>query len=158
MYTVVPVNGRETVRDTLLPRGGGPDKTAPVLLPAKTMVFIDYYAMNHREDIWGADSYTFNPDRWQRPEIIARGTGSKGGAEASNVYQSQPTGWTFAPFSGGARICLGQQMATVEASYVTVRLLQELSKLEPRDERPWQEEFNMIMPSGNGTHVAVYRK
>lgn len=49
-------------------------------------------------------------------------------------------------------------MATIEASFVTERLLQEFGAIEARDPRPWEEEFNMIMPSGNGTKVAVWRR
>lgn len=33
-------------------------------------------------------------------------------------------------FNGGPRICIGQQFALTEASYVTVRLLQRFDKME----------------------------
>lgn len=36
-------------------------------------------------------------------------------------------------FNGGARICLGQQYAITEASYVVVRLLQKFDRLENMD-------------------------
>ncbi len=133
------MNARMTIRPTILPRGGGPSGTSPILLDTGSLIFLDFYSMNKRHDIWGPDADEFKPERWQRKEL------------------SQP-GWNFVPFSGGARICLGQQMATIEASYVTARLLQEFGAVETRDPRPWEEEFNMIMPSGNGTEVAVWRK
>jgi hypothetical protein len=34
-------------------------------------------------------------------------------------------------FAGGPRICIGQQFALTEASYVVVRMLQKFDKIEP---------------------------
>lgn len=39
-------------------------------------------------------------------------------------------GWHYLAFSGGPRICLGQQYALTEAGYVTVRLCQEFEGIE----------------------------
>ena len=39
-------------------------------------------------------------------------------------------GVAFGPFGTGPRLCLGQQLALVEASYVTIRLLQTFSQLD----------------------------
>ena len=43
--------------------------------------------MHRRKDIYGADAEEFNPERWEtvRP------------------------GWSFLPFSGGPRMCLGRK-------------------------------------------------
>ena len=140
LHSVVPLNSRFTSKPTVLPRGGGPKGTSPIVLDKGDRVFTDLYSMNHRHDLFGPDADEFVPERWQRKEL------------------SGQLGWAFIPFSGGPRICLGQQMAMIEAGYVTARLLQEFVRIEPRDERPWQEDFNMIMGSGNGTKVAMWRK
>lgn len=107
MFTV-PGNGRRTNKPTTLPRGGGPDGQSPIYLKANTDVNYSVHVMHRRTDIWGEGAAEFKPERWhgRRP------------------------GWEFLPFNGGPRICIGQQFAITEASYVTVRLLQKFDKLE----------------------------
>jgi cytochrome P450 len=108
LFATVPANSRRAVRDTTLPRGGGPDGTAPVFVKKDQEVGYSVHIMHHREDIWGGDVGEFKPERW---------TGRK-------------PGWEFLPFNGGPRICLGQQFALTEAGYVIVRLLQTFDGLE----------------------------
>ncbi|KAK0644632.1 cytochrome P450, partial [Cercophora newfieldiana] len=91
------------------------------------------YAMDRRKDIYGEDSDEFNPNRWDglRP------------------------GWGFLPFNGGPRVCLGQNFALTEASYVTVRMLQSFEELSPHDDKPWMEQYSLVMCSKNGVQVSV---
>lgn len=44
--------------------------------------------------------------------------------------------WDYLPFSGGPRICIGQQFALTQMSYFVVRMLQTFGDMAPRDERP----------------------
>ncbi|KAF7894223.1 hypothetical protein EAF00_007737 [Botryotinia globosa] len=115
MHPVVPTNTREAVRDTCLPRGGGKNGQAPRFVKAGTQVLYGVYSMHRRRDLFGEDVETFRPERWDH---------------------IQPK-WEFLPFNGGPRICLGQQFALIEASFVIVRMLQEFEEIEPRDEKPW---------------------
>jgi cytochrome P450 len=62
------------------------------------------------------------------------------------------------PFNGGPRICLGQQNALVEASYIIVRLVQTFERLEPRDSQPWQENLALTLSNLHGTKVALWRR
>ena len=84
---VVAMNERVASRDTTLPRGGGPDGTAPVFVPKGLHVLIAKYSMQHRADIWGDDVEEFKPERWE----------------------GRKTGWEFVPFGGGPRQCLGRK-------------------------------------------------
>ena len=84
---IVPMNERMALRDTTLPRGGGPDGSAPVFVPKGVQILIPIYSMQHREDIWGPDVEDFRPERWE----------------------SRKFGWEFIPFGGGARQCLGRK-------------------------------------------------
>lgn len=133
MYPVVPGNTRESVVDTILPVGGGHDGKSPIFVPKGTPVMYNLRALHYRKDIYGENVDDFNPDRWDglRP------------------------GWGFLPFNGGPRICLGQNFALTEASYVTVRMLQSFEKLEAHDDRIWMEQYSLVMCSKNGVLVSV---
>ena len=109
IWPVVPGNGRRTNKPTVLPRGGGPDGESPIYLKAETEVNYSVHVMQRRKDLWGDDADKFIPER----------------------FQGRKPGWEFLPFNGGPRICIGQQFALTEASYVVVRMLQKFDKIEP---------------------------
>jgi cytochrome P450 len=71
----------------------------------------------------------------------------------SKLTDNQPQG--YIPFSGGPRICLGQQYALTVAAYVVVRMLQKFQKLESRDPGPWKEMMTLTCASLNGVKVAL---
>lgn len=134
LYPVVPANQRMAVVDTVLPIGGGEDGKSPLFVPAKTNVGWSSYAIQRRKDFYGEDAEEFKPERWDtlRP------------------------GWEYLPFNGGPRICLGQQFALTEASYTTVRLMQEFTKIESRDDgRPWTEWITLTCVGLNGAKVGL---
>lgn len=108
LYPVVPMNGRRAAVDTTLPLGGGPDGKSPVFVKAGTEVGYSVHVMQRRKDIWGEDAAVFRPERWEGKKV----------------------GWEYLPFNGGPRICIGQQFALTEASYVVVRLLQRFDELQ----------------------------
>ena len=85
---VIPLNERVAVRDTTLPRGGGPDGSQPIFIPKGRQILIATYAMQHRADIWGEDVEEFKPERWE----------------------DRRTGWEFIPFGAGPRSCLGREL------------------------------------------------
>ena len=43
-----------------------------------------------------------------------------------------PKPWTYIPFNGGPRICIGQQFALAEMGYTLVKIFQKYSRLERR--------------------------
>lgn len=92
--SIVPLNDRSANRDTVLPRGGGPDGRSPVFVPKGGQVLMPLYAMQHRADIWGDDVEEFKPERWE----------------------GRKAGWEFVPFGGGARKCLGRKCFGIPVS------------------------------------------
>lgn len=48
-----------------------------------------------------------------------------------------------------------EQFALVEASYVTARLMQEISGLESRDPEPWREKLTSVCTNLGGCKVAL---
>ncbi|KAJ7454718.1 cytochrome P450 [Mycena latifolia] len=111
LYPPVPFNVRETVKATTWP---SPDpKEKPIYIPAGVKVPYSVMIMQRRTDLWGPDADEFDPDRFLDERV--------------NKYLSNP--FQFLPFNGGPRICLGQQFAYNEMSFVLIRLLQNFSSI-----------------------------
>jgi len=70
-----------------LPVGGGEDGTEPVAVKKGQVVAFCVYGMHRRKDIWGDDADQFKPERWDGRKMD----------------------WSYLPFSGGPRICLGRE-------------------------------------------------
>lgn len=63
LYPTLPNIGRQTIRDTVLPTGGGEDGQQPLALPKGTVVMCCLYLMHRRPEEWGADTEEFRPER-----------------------------------------------------------------------------------------------
>jgi cytochrome P450 len=117
LYPVVPYNVRMALKDTTLPTGGGPDGTEPIGILAGTPIGYSTLVMQRRTDLYPPPSPSFPPpsefapDRW-------------------NSWT--PKSWTYVPFNGGPRICIGQQFALTEMGYTLVRLFQRFETVENR--------------------------
>jgi cytochrome P450 len=163
LYPPGPFNTREATRDTFLPRGGGPDGSAPIFVPKGQEVVFHIWSMHRRQDLWGEDAEHFRPERWD---------------------EEKPSN-KFMPFSAGPRVCLGefrrnhstplqsttilaritvlikpigQQFALLEASYVLVRLLQEYADVEAVDpELPWTEKLSITASIFQGVNIKLTR-
>lgn len=70
MYPVLPYNTRTALKDTTLPRGGGPDGKSPIGLLKGTQILYSPKVLQEREDIYNnapagfPDIKEFSPDRW----------------------------------------------------------------------------------------------
>ncbi|KAF7940384.1 uncharacterized protein EAE98_000511 [Botrytis deweyae] len=111
LYPIVPMNSRVATRDTVLPVGGGSDGKKPIVVRRGERIAYSTYVMHRRGDIWGEDALEWKPERWEGRRL----------------------GWEFGGFSGGARVCIGQQYALNEASFVIARFLQKYERIEAVD-------------------------
>ena len=127
------MNVRMANKDTRLPVGGGPDGKDPVCIPKGDEVMYSVYTMHRLPEVFGPDADEYRPDRWEKLK----------------------PGWSYIPFNGGPRICIGQQFALTEAGYTTVRIMQQFEAIESRDSRPFEEGLTLTMASLNGTKVAM---
>ncbi len=115
LYPAVPFNVRLALKDTTLPRGGGPDGTEPLPVLKDTPVAYSTIFMQRRQDLYPAPSETFkaadvfSPERWD---------------------SWHPKPHEYIPFNAGPRICIGQQFALTEMSYVLVRMFQRFESVK----------------------------
>lgn len=93
LYPPAWIIGRETLHDVTLADGS--------LIPAKTTVFLAPLLLHRRADYF-TDPERFDPDRWLGPE---------------------PPPFSYVPFGGGARRCIGQEFALRETAIVLSTLL-----------------------------------
>lgn len=117
LYPVVPYNVRVALTDTTLPVGGGKDGSQPIGILKGTPIGYSTLVMQRREDLYPPVSREFPaieqfvPERWEN---------------------WTPKSWTYVPFNGGPRICIGQQFALTEMGYTLVRLFQRYQGVENR--------------------------
>lgn len=100
LYPPVPVNIRTALKTTVLPTGGGPNRTDAVLVPEGSIVAFSLYSMHRRPDLYGMDAELFRPERWDEDMPL----------------KHNPTNlkWGYIPFQGGPRRCPGGEHAWLE--------------------------------------------
>ncbi|KAK8236960.1 putative cytochrome 52A4 [Phyllosticta capitalensis] len=141
LYPAVPFNVRTALKDTTLPHGGGPDGNSPVGVLKGTPIGYTTLMMQHSPDIYPPISsgfppiHTFAPERWE---------------------SWIPRPWTFIPFNGGPRICLGQQFARTEMAYTVVRLLQRFDRIECRGDGHPGVKTDILMQPARENWVAFW--
>lgn len=137
MYPSVPQNFRVATRNTSLPRGGGPTGMEPCLIRKGQTVVYSIFATHRDPKYYGKDVDEFRPERWFEET-------------------TRKLGWAFLPFNGGPRICLGQQFALTEASYILTRLIQEFPTLgENKQEYPPKKNSHLTMSHMDGVFVSL---
>lgn len=95
LYPSAPVNERKANKTTFLPTGGGPYRTAPILIPKGATVAYSIYAMHRRPDLYGMDAELFRPERWDE--------------DMPMLHDKTNAAWGYLPFNGGPRTCLGRE-------------------------------------------------
>lgn len=145
LYPSVPFNVRFSLKDTTLPRGGGPDGSQPLAVLKDTPIGYSTLILQRRDDLYPAPSATFapvdefSPDRWA---------------------SWQPRPWQYVPFNGGPRICIGQQFALTEMGYVLTRLFQRFDRVESHmaavDGGKPTLKAEIVLQPGDGVNVAFW--
>ncbi|KAJ7509584.1 cytochrome P450 monooxygenase pc-1 [Mycena galericulata] len=110
LYPSVPFNVRECINATTWPSPDPNDK--PIYVPAGCKLPYSVFFMHRSKDLWGPDAEEFSPERFLDERLKKY--------LLNNAFQ-------FLPFNAGPRICLGQQFAYNEMSFMLIRLLQSFS-------------------------------
>ncbi|GMF30294.1 unnamed protein product [Phytophthora fragariaefolia] len=88
LYPALPFNVKNAVKDDYLPDG--------TFVPAGADVVYSPWFMGRNGALWGGDSLEFRPERWLE-------------------MKKRPSAFEFPAFQAGPRICLGMNMAVLEA-------------------------------------------
>lgn len=145
IYPAVPYNVRVALQDTTLPRGGGPDGQDPVAILKDTKIAYSTLVLHRRRDLYPpagdkfAEPATFSPERW---------------------LHWHPNPHEYIPFNAGPRLCIGQQFALMEMSYVLCRLFQRFETVESHMQRidggSPTLKADIIMSPGDGVWVTFH--
>lgn len=68
-----------------------------------------------------------------------------------------PRSWQYIPFSGGPRICLGQQFALTQIAYTLFRFFKTFRSIEARDSGPLLAQTNLTISFPYGCWISVRR-
>lgn len=134
LYPIVPGNSRQALIDTTLPHSSDP--RSPAFIPKGAYLVFYTYTMHRDPAVFGADADVFRPERWLEPGF-------------------RP-GWAYIPFSGGPRVCIGQNFALTEAMFVVVRLVQGF-EIAQVDFGEWREKMTLTC-TGEACRAGLTRR
>ncbi|KAF7728512.1 hypothetical protein EC973_005916 [Apophysomyces ossiformis] len=130
LHPPVPNNQKYALNDDVLPDG--------THIRKGDYVFWSPWAMARSEKVWGPDARDFRPERWFTPEGDLR-------RESQGKFNS---------FHSGPRVCLGQNLATLEGLIAMTYLLKRYRfSLVPGQDITYQ--VSLSLPMKNGMKVFV---
>ncbi|KAF5802723.1 putative cytochrome P450 [Helianthus annuus] len=126
----------------------------PDVLPDGTFVgegwFVTYhtYAMGRMESVWGTDCNEFRPERWLEEE--------NGGGMV--VYRPENP-FKYPVFHGGARVCLGKEMAYTQMKLVAATIMEVFEvELEVVEKKVPEHVLSLTMRMKDGLKVRVRKR
>ncbi|KAI0200715.1 cytochrome P450 CYP5202A1 [Astrocystis sublimbata] len=150
LFPAVPINGRICNTTTTLPAGGGRSGEEPILVPKGALVCFSTFGCQRSTKYYGADAMEFRPERWREVDVKTR-----------------TRDYTFHPFIGGPRKCLGEDFALKLIKYTVCRLVQcfgaiRVDNFDSQDTSYWQEkikyQIGLTMSPDDGVHVELTRR
>ncbi|KAL5533818.1 hypothetical protein ACEPAG_278 [Sanghuangporus baumii] len=147
LYPTVPFDMRSSINATTFVNKTPGGK--PFYIPPRTQIIYHIFLMHRRTDLWGPDAQEFDPDRFLGDRL--------------HKYLT-PNPFIFLPFNAGPRICLGQQFAYNEVSFMLVKLCQNFDGVElapdaqPPETIPPPEWANNALPGERKAKERVWLK
>lgn len=120
--TPVPLDSRKALNEDLLPDG--------TFIPQNCIVVFSPYSQGQDTDIWGADADKWRPERWLEPPLST----------------TPAPDWEYSMFLAGPRICLGKDLALLEAKCCVALLMKAgvTMRLWPGAEEP-KHKMGMVL-------------
>jgi len=116
---------RARTKDNLPPGGSGLRDGVKIL--RGTDIFISTWNLHRSPELW-EDPEKFDPTRWERKftNMGVKGWGGYDPDRISGLYPNEmATDFAFLPFGGGARKCIGDQFAMLEAAVTMAMVIKE---------------------------------
>jgi cytochrome P450 len=113
-----------------------PWRLGDYVVPAGTPVGMSIVALHHREDVY-PDPDQFRPERF---------------------VESKPGTYTWIPFGGGIRRCLGASLAMAEQKVVLKEIARRTDMVAPRNRAEGARQRNVTTIPSRGGRVVVERK
>ncbi|KAL0076178.1 cytochrome P450 CYP5203 [Phycomyces blakesleeanus] len=133
LYPSVPQNQKFALDNDIWPDGTHVRKGDYILWSP--------YAQGRCEKVWGPDAKQFNPERWITPQ-----------GDLRRESQGQ-----WPAFHAGPRVCLGQNLATLETLVAITFLIKRYKfHLAPNQEITYQ--ISLTLPMMNGIKVSVEKR
>lgn len=63
--------------------------------------------------------------------------------------------WEYIPFSGGPRICIGQQFALTQMLYLVARVLQTFKDIQPGNDEPMRHQVGSTLSMVGGCWIRL---
>jgi cytochrome P450 len=130
LYPEPPVLIRRARKADVLPKGSSEMKDGVKILRG-TDIFVSTWNLHRSPELW-ENPETFDPTRFERPFHNANVEGWEGynPEKISGLYPNeQASDFAFMPFGGGARKCVGDQFAMMEATVTMVSRGNRVSSL-----------------------------
>jgi cytochrome P450 len=134
---------KETLRVRPVVMEVGRDVTEPVELggwqiPARTRVMSSIALVQRAGELWGADAKAFRPERF--------------------LDGAQPEPYTWIPFGGGPRRCIGASFATTEMAAIIPVVLSHFDVAPDRPEAERSQTRNVTQIPARGARVILTRR
>ncbi|KAI0120152.1 cytochrome P450 monooxygenase CYP539B5 [Nemania sp. FL0031] len=139
LYPAIPYSIRTALKDSTLP--GGPGRPPISVVKGDGIIYAPL-SMHRRNDLYPPtsdkfeDPAIFSPERWRH---------------------WIPKAWHYLPFSGGPRICIGQNFAMTEMAFVVIRMLQKYESFEYVGD--WAAQYHvseLVNRPGQGVHLRFF--
>lgn len=137
LYPEPPVLIRRARTEDILPAGSS-NLYDGIKVLRGTDIFISTWNLNRSPDLWDQPE-VYDPTRWERPFTNSKVVGWDGynPDKISGLYPNeQASDFAFLPFGGGARKCVGDQFAMMEATVTLSILLKNFNfefAIDPND-------------------------
>ncbi|KAG8887915.1 hypothetical protein FRB98_008740 [Tulasnella sp. 332] len=109
LFPSLPIQEREALHSCVVPTREGSQ-----YIPKGTTVILSTISIHRSQRLWGEDADVFEPQRW-----------IDGGVKESDTSR-------FMPFLMGPRVCIGKDMALLQATFMMTRLMQHFSNFTLR--------------------------